>query len=92
MAAKVAGVTNKLFVSNLPWTVAHKELKNYFSQFGFVSSSYVAFDLKTGMSRGFGFVTFSNKKETIAAMNMETHILEGNRIYVKQFQSAASHF
>ncbi|XP_046413091.1 SRA stem-loop-interacting RNA-binding protein, mitochondrial-like [Neodiprion fabricii] len=82
MAAKVANSTHKLFVSNLPWTVAHRQLKEYFSQFGFISNAYVVFDRTTGMSKGYGFVTFSSPKELNVAVKKTHHFLEGNPIYL----------
>lgn len=34
---------HKLFVSNLPWTVSHQELRKYFQEFGRVVSANVVF-------------------------------------------------
>ena len=36
----------KLFVSNLPWTVGHRQLKSYFSEFGRVLSGKFLCTLK----------------------------------------------
>ncbi|KAL3207357.1 hypothetical protein MRX96_010150 [Rhipicephalus microplus] len=66
----------RIFVGNLPWTIGRKELREHFSQFGYVASSNVIFDKKTGMSKGFGFVTFGNRDGFISATKQQQHVLE----------------
>lgn len=68
----------KLFVGNLPWTVGHMELRQYFSQFGYVTGSNVIFDRSTGMSKGFGFINFGNREAYNSALSKSTHLLEGH--------------
>jgi cold-inducible RNA-binding protein len=46
----------KLFVGNLPWSVADADLEELFSGYGEVQSARVITDRDTGRSRGFGFV------------------------------------
>lgn len=75
----------KLFVSNLPFTVGHKELRKYFQEFGRVISANVVFDKKTGLSKGYGFVVLSNKTALDALENKQRHVLEHNTIH---FQSS----
>lgn len=73
----------KLFVGNLPWTIGNKELKLYFSKFGHVQQSTVVFDRKLGMSKGYGFVTFSTRDGYESAAN-KPHHLEGRSLNVQQ--------
>ncbi|XP_067123831.1 SRA stem-loop-interacting RNA-binding protein, mitochondrial-like [Centruroides vittatus] len=73
----------KVFVSNLPWTIGRRELKDYFSQFGYVNSSHVIFDSETGMSKGFGFIVFGNKEAFVNATKQTTHQLEHSTINVQ---------
>jgi len=80
MSAKAVG---KIFVYNLPWTVNGAKLKNYFNKFGQVNVSRVVFDRDTGLSKGYGFVTFNNSMSPEAALNVKRHLLEGNIIFVK---------
>lgn len=73
----------KLFVSNLPWTVSHRELRGYFSEFGRVFTSNVIFDKKTGLSKRYGFVTID--KNALPNVEQRTkHTLENHNILIQR--------
>lgn len=74
---------HKLFIGNLPWTVGHRELRQHFSQFGYVITANVIFDRSKGMSKGFGFVQFGNRNAYEAALNKSPQFLEGNTLNVQ---------
>ncbi|KAF2356381.1 RNA recognition motif domain [Trinorchestia longiramus] len=74
--------TSKLFVTKLPWTIAHKELSEYFSQFGRVRSAQVMFNKQSGFSQGYGFVSFADEQAAHAATVHDKHILEGSKLTV----------
>lgn len=80
--ASNAPKTYRLFVTNIPWTVSHLELRKYFSKFGPVNLATVVFDKNTGLSKNFGFVTFGNK-EGFDNANSQPHKLEGNILRVQ---------
>ncbi|KAK4876913.1 hypothetical protein RN001_009419 [Aquatica leii] len=67
----------RLYVGNLPWTVGHNELKQYFSKYGHVNGANVVFDKNTGLSRNYGFVVYSNREGFDTALNVQNHKLEG---------------
>lgn len=73
----------KLYVGNLPWTVSHNQLKQYFSKFGHINQAVVVFDRNTGLSKNYGFVFFSNREAFEGALNKTNHQLEGNKILVQ---------
>lgn len=73
----------KLFIGNLPWTIGNKELKLYFSKFGHIQHSNVIFDRKLGISKGYGFVTFSTRDGFNSAANKQVHNLEGRVLTVQ---------
>jgi RNA recognition motif-containing protein len=53
---------NRVFVGGLPPNCCDGELRDYFQQFGAVIDSTVSVHHDTGISRGFGFVTFADPK------------------------------
>lgn len=83
MASAAGRALNRLFVSHIPWTISTNELRQYFSEFGHVSNAVVIFDRNTGLSRGYGFVTFSNQNGYNSAINKQTHILEGSKLLLQ---------
>lgn len=87
MAGNAARSLYKLYVGNLPWTVGHNELKKYFSKFGHVNLATVVFDKKTGFSKNYGFVFFSNREALESATFQTAHKLEGNSIKVQTTNS-----
>ncbi len=75
----------KLYVGNLAFATNADQLRDHFSQFGNVEDSFVASDRETGRSRGFGFVTFTNKEDgetAIAATNGQE--LAGRKLVVNE--------
>lgn len=74
----------KVFVTNLPWTVGNKELTNYFSKFGPVTEAVVVFNPNTGISQGYGFVTFQFGHAYSKAIGAEQHLLEGRALKVTE--------
>jgi RNA recognition motif-containing protein len=48
-------------VKNLVSSFSDKDLYDMFSKFGEIESSKVIIDLKTGFSRGYGFVKFDKR-------------------------------
>lgn len=64
-------------MSNLPWTVSHTELRQFFSKFGPVHLATVVFDKNTGLSKNFGFVAFSNRQGYEDVQNSAELKLEG---------------
>ncbi|NTU73735.1 RNA-binding protein [Candidatus Roizmanbacteria bacterium] len=62
----------KLFVGNLPWSIASDTLKDLFSQYGEIVEAIVITDRMSGRSKGFGFVTFADEaaaEQAIAEMH-----------------------
>lgn len=83
-ATKASKNIYRLFVGNLPWTVSHQQLKGYFREFGRVINANVIFDKKTGLSRGYGFVTVNSLKAVEKIENEQKHVLEGNYLNIQK--------
>uniref|UniRef100_A0A8C5CQ59 SRA stem-loop interacting RNA binding protein n=1 Tax=Gadus morhua TaxID=8049 RepID=A0A8C5CQ59_GADMO len=70
MAAAVPKKVFEVFVSKIPWTIAMKEVREYFGQFGQVKKCLLPFDKETGFHRGFCW--------------KDPHTLEGAKIQVQK--------
>lgn len=73
---------NKLLVRNLTMDITHVELYQYFSQFGKIDNTYAAFDPKTNLHKGFGFVMFENFKDVKTVMNIKNHKIKDTVVHV----------
>ena len=63
---------NKLYVSNLAFSLDSDALRKLFTNYGTVTSSQVILDRDTGRSRGFAFVEMSDEeagKSAIRGLN-----------------------
>lgn len=62
----------RCFIGNLSWSTSDRGLKDAFEKFGNLVDAKVVLDKFSGRSRGFGFVTFDEKRameDAIEAMN-----------------------
>jgi RNA recognition motif-containing protein len=74
-----------IYVSNLSFNVQDEDLKEFFAEYGEVSSAKVIMDKMTNQSRGFGFVEMSDdeaSKKAIAELDGAT--VEGRTIKVME--------
>lgn len=73
----------KIFVGGLAPEITEKEFGDYFSAFGIVKDAVVMVDRNTGLSRGFGFVTFE-KEDTVDLIMKQEHEIMGKYIETKR--------
>lgn len=79
-----ATIPSRLFVGSLSWDTTEEALNNLFSQCGEVTDVVILSDRNTGRSRGFGFVTFSDRKDgTRAIEQLDGWELDGRNIVVR---------
>lgn len=75
-------VGDRLFVRNLPFTTTEEELIEVFSQVGTVLSAHIPVD-DTKKNKGYGFVTFQNKRDAKVAMErMDGEDFQGRLIHI----------
>ncbi|MDD5171667.1 MAG: RNA-binding protein [Candidatus ainarchaeum sp.] len=75
----------KLYVGNMPFSITQERLKEMFAVFGEVTEVTVIMDRRSGRSKGFGFVTFSDDAaadKAIADMNGKD--IEGRPLTVSE--------
>ena len=76
-------VHEQVYVGNLPYRVNHHDLRNFFAKFGTVTEARVVKNYRTGRSKGFGFVTFSNGAEANHALGAHGTDLKGRTLVVR---------
>lgn len=57
-----------IYISNLSYSVTDADLRDFFAEYGEVSSSKIITDRETGRSRGFGFVEMPNDDDAQKAI------------------------
>ena len=81
--AKLEETHLSVFVGNLPFTADEEKLRGCFSDCGDVESVRIIRDSKTGIGKGFGFVTFSDKSGVMFAVKQSRKIeLDGRKLRV----------
>jgi RNA recognition motif-containing protein len=74
-----------IYVSNLSFNVQDEDLKEFFTEYGEVSSAKVITDKFTGKSRGFGFVEMpDNEAAQKAITELDNGVVEGRTIKVME--------
>ncbi|KAI9483593.1 MAG: hypothetical protein EXX96DRAFT_558835 [Benjaminiella poitrasii] len=78
------GDEGKIFVGGLSWDTTDENLRQYFSQFGEVVKCTIMRDPMTQRSKGYAFLTMSDKSAVDNVMNQEQHSLDGKKIDPKR--------
>ncbi len=74
-----------IYVSNLSFNVQDEDLKEFFAEYGEVTSAKVIMDKMTNQSRGFGFVEMSDEEASKKAITeLDGATVEGRTIKVME--------
>ena len=74
-----------IYVSNLSYNVQDEDLREFFTEYGEVSSAKVITDKFTGKSRGFGFVEMPDDEAARKAISeLDNGVVEGRTIKVME--------
>src|SRR5918998_6020275 len=74
-----------IYVSNLSFNVQDEDLREFFTEYGEVSSAKVITDKFTGKSRGFGFVEMPDTEAAQKAIaELDNGTVEGRTIKVME--------
>lgn len=75
---------SNLYVQNLPFLMNTDKLLNLFLPYGQVTSAKVAMDYTSGVSKGYGFVKFSDPHDAAhAVIELNGRLVEGRKIEVR---------
>jgi hypothetical protein len=72
----------KIFVGGLPYHTTDQSLREFFEQFGGIDEAVVITDRNTGKSKGYGFVTMSDKLAAERACEDPNPIIDGRKANV----------
>nr|CAB3265471.1 RNA-binding protein 24-B [Phallusia mammillata] len=72
----------KIFVGGLPYHTTDCSLRDYFAVFGEIEEAVVITDRQTGKSRGYGFVTMTNKDAAERACKDPNPVIDGRKANV----------
>ena len=80
---KMEETRSSVFVGNLPFTADEEKLRSCFTDCGNVESVRIIRDTKTGIGKGFGFVTFSDKSGVMFAVRQNKKVeMDGRKLRV----------
>lgn len=76
LAGRAKDHTHKrsVFVGGLPYSTDDEELREVFTKFGEVESVRVVREPRTGLGKGFGFVTFADESGVMFALQHSRHL------------------
>jgi RNA-binding proteins (RRM domain) len=75
----------KLYIGNIDYGTTGDALRDYFEKYGTVTDAFVPTERGTNRPRGFGFVTFSNREDAVAAMEkLDGTELDGRMIRISE--------
>lgn len=78
-------MARKLYVGNLPYSIAEQDLQTLFATAGTVDSVNVIRDMATGRARGFAFVEMATDEEAQKAVSMlNNSSLDGRALTVNE--------
>lgn len=78
-------MSKRIYVGNLPFSIALDKLKELFSQYGEIEDATIVANKFSGRSKGFGFVEFKEDSAADTAISeMNNKNIEGREIVVKE--------
>ena len=76
----------RIYLGNLAWSTSEDELRDFFGEFGSVTSVSVITDRDTGRSRGFAFVEMEDADATRAIQEANGKELGGRSLRIDEAQ------
>ena len=72
----------QIYIGNLPYRTNERDLRKRFSSYGHIIDVRIVKDRRTGRSKGYAFVTFSNAREAKKALADHGTELAGRSLVV----------
>ena len=80
-------ITLKIYIGNLPWSIADNELDALFAVHGHIVSAQVVSDKEHKRSGGFGFVVMDTESGNRAILALDGYELESNTLRVHEAET-----
>lgn len=75
--------TGRLFIRNILYDSTEEDFRELFSPFGTLTEVHIAIDTRTGKSKGFVYVQFSDNQEAVAAYRaLDKQIFQGRLLHI----------
>jgi len=75
--------SGKIFVGGLPKDLNDQVFSSHFEKFGKIEKGYIARDLKTRRTRGFGFIIFEKESSKKSAIKAKELIINGHSVQIR---------
>ncbi|MEJ2760735.1 MAG: RNA-binding protein [Gammaproteobacteria bacterium] len=73
---------NKIYVSNMPFSLSQTELESAFAEYGDIEQVNLITDKHSGQPRGFAFITFARQVSAENALAMDGAEFKGRKLHV----------
>lgn len=84
--------TGRLFIRNILYDSTEEEFKELFSKFGPLTEVHIAIDTRTGKSKGFVYVQFSNNEDAVLAYRaLDKQIFQGRLLHILPGEAKKDH-
>lgn len=74
---------DQIYIGNLPYHIGEDDLHNHFSRFGVIETIKIVRNFRTGRSKGYAFVTYTNAKQAVKALSAHGQDLQGRSLVVR---------
>jgi multiple RNA-binding domain-containing protein 1 len=84
--------TGRLFLRNILYTAKEEDFRKLFSKYGNLEEVHVAVDTRTGQSKGFCYIKFSNPDEAVDAyIELDKQIFQGRLLHILPAEGKKDH-
>lgn len=78
----------QIYVGNVPYRLSESKMRDFFSAYGEIEKIRLIKDRRTGRSKGFGFVTYTDLGSSAAALDAHEQELGGRMLIVRYAKPA----
>lgn len=80
--SRVSSGAEQIYIGNLPYRTNERDLRKHFSRYGRINDVRIVKDRRTGRSKGYAFITFSNARDAKKSLADHGKALHGRSLVV----------